>query len=158
MRHDEFCTYEQALKLKEVGFDWECYEFWSTDFYKDGTPAKIRKTKSKPKACVISEHNSMLDKMDSDLITAPTQAVAMRWLREVHRLYVGICPFIPFERWKFYIDDLNQQVNPYTGDLNTRCDEDQQEEYDEIMYESYESALSAGIDAALKLIRKDNNV
>lgn len=137
-RHEEFCTYNQAVRLKVIGFDWECYEFWSKDFCTDGAPTKIRRTKTEPKVCVMSERNSMLDKMDADLITAPTQSVATRWLREVHKLNIRVNYFSDYREWFFDILNLEDDFY-YDGGLD---------EY----FATYEAALSAGIDAVLELI------
>lgn len=87
MRED-FVTYEQAQTLKSLGFDWACYEFWDTSFCTDGVPVKIRRTTHEPKVCVVSERNSFLEKVGSDLITAPTLATVQKWLREEKKVSV----------------------------------------------------------------------
>ncbi len=90
MNTEDFVTYAQAVKLKECGFDWPCYEFWDNSFCLDGTPVKIRKSISEPKICVMSECNSMLDKMGCGLITAPSLSQAAKWLREVKGIYIEV--------------------------------------------------------------------
>ncbi len=146
MNTEDFVTYAQAVKLKECGFDWPCYEFWDNSFCLDGTPVKIRKSISEPKICVMSECNSMLDKMGCGLITAPSLSQAAKWLREVKGIYIEVkvrdhnafetvgkvidnkTPHLPLPKYLF---DLWDYRNPYT---------------------TYESALSAGIDAVLRLL------
>lgn len=136
-RHEDFCTYDQAVRLKEIGFDWECYEFWSKDFCTDGIPTKIRRTKTEPNVCVMSECNSMLDKIGSDLITAPTLALAQKWLRETK--HINVYP----------------EINCLKKWFATAVDMERNEDliWDRIMFNSYESALSAGIDAVLELVQ-----
>lgn len=139
MKHETYVTYEQAVKLKELGFDWECYEFWDTTFCTDGTPVKIRKTKHNPKVCVMSECNSMLEEMGSDLITAPTMAVAARWLRETKGIDIEL---------RVYIVGKCREYRPYVMPPK---------ETDYIAYPpypTYELALSTGIDETLKLLEE----
>lgn len=133
---EAFCTYEQALKLKVLGFDWECYEFWDLDFCTDGIPMKIRKTRSKPKVCVVSERNSMLERMGSPLITAPTLACAQKWIRDIKRLSVQVSFNPGKEDWYCCIVNMDSSYNIFS----------------KFGYMSYEKALSEGISEALKRI------
>lgn len=89
-----------------------------------------------------------------EFCSAPTLWQAQKWLRNTALFNVGVNPALPTRKWQFYIDDLNQHVNPHDGELMTRWDDDMQEKADEQMYDSYEQALSAGIEAALELIQK----
>lgn len=94
MTNEDFVTYEIAQALKKAGFDWPCYTFWSLDFCADGTPTKIRKTSAEPKVCVVSERNSILEQMGSELITAPLMAEAQKWLRNEKGATIVIYPQI----------------------------------------------------------------
>ncbi len=139
MNTEDYVAYQQAVMLKECGFDWPCYEFWDNSFCLDGTPVKIRKSKSGPKICVMSECNSMLDKMGCGLITAPSLAKAAKWLREVKGIAINIVAhdggiyeyevvFLP--NAEEYDDDIDR--SPFRR--------------------TYEEALSEGIDAVLRLL------
>lgn len=75
--HEQYISLETAKLLKKVGFDWEVYSFYDTN-YKD-----ILFTRRV--ACV---NWNMSD--SGYMFSAPTQAVAMRWLREVNLLNVEI--------------------------------------------------------------------
>lgn len=135
--NEDFVSYELAVKLKECGFDEPCSAFYEHIngelwFSTDGA----------------ENWNGGVD------FTAPTLYHAQKWLREKLLLNVGANPAIPTRKWQFYIDDLNQQINPHDGELMTRWDDDMQEKADERLYDSYEAALSAGIAAALELIKK----
>lgn len=141
METTDFCSYELSKRLKDCGFDEPC------DHYYNG-------------------HGNLNRYADTDRInrntnghhtpscSAPTLAHTQKWLREKWLLHICANPAIPTLRWQFYIDDLNQQINPYDGELMTRWDDDMQEKADERLYDSYEAALSAGIASALELIKK----
>lgn len=64
-----FCPYEQALALKELGFDEHCFGYFYTE-------DKFFETKIK---------NSELDEECS--ISAPTFSQAFRWFREKYGLH-----------------------------------------------------------------------
>lgn len=146
MKNSDFVSYPIAVKLKACGFDEPCdhyycafdnetdVRFWSMH------PAQSQNGFTNPDGKVIAD--------------APTLAHAQKWLREKLLLNIGVNPAIPTLKWQFYIDDLNQHVNPHDGELMTRWDDDMQEKADKRMYDSYECALSAGIAAALELIKK----
>lgn len=136
----DFCSYSLALKLKRAGFDEPCIAQWACE--PDGKPMLLGST-----AFVF--RNAELKGRD---VTAPLLYHAQKWLREGAMLHVGACPAVPTLKWYFYIDDLNQHVNPHDGELMTRWDTDMQEKADERLYDSYECALSAGIYAALDLL------
>ncbi|MCM1356450.1 MAG: hypothetical protein NC212_08605 [Staphylococcus sp.] len=139
MNNEDFVTYEIAVKLKELGFDWECYEFWDTSFCDDGTPVKTRRVKHEPKICVMAERNSILESMGSELITAPTIAKVQKWLREVHSISVE--PLYNMVRqWNVIVCEIDNFGEALWAKIGL---------------DTYESALSAGIEAALKLIEID---
>ena len=66
---DEFVIYEQALALKELGFDEPCFGTWDRP-YKLWTGNPV---------------NGVLD-IPEDVILAPLYQQAFRWFREVHDL------------------------------------------------------------------------
>lgn len=63
---EEFVTYEQALALKELGFDWGTYEHY------DSHTKEI---------CDIMKH-----------VRAPLKQQAFRWFREKYEFYYHIFP------------------------------------------------------------------
>lgn len=145
METTDYCSYELSKALKAAGFDEECREFY--------TPKGVLGS-----ATDADDFNSLGAQYQgewfSNTISAPTLAHAQKRLREGATLHVGAYPAVPTRKWHFYIDDLNQHVNPHDGELMTRWDEDMQEKADERLYDSYECALSAGIASALELIKK----
>lgn len=145
MENKDYVSYELAKKLKKCGFDEPCDHFYCAF----DNETDVRFWSIQP----AQSQNGLSTLKDTVVADAPTLAHAQKWLREVFLLHVCANPAIPTLKWQFYIDDLNQQINPYDGELMTRWDEDMQEKADERLYDSYEQALSAGISAALELIK-----
>lgn len=119
---DDFVTYEQAVKLKELGFDWKCKNYYS---YEDKALKEI--------ACINHNREKFLR-----ICSAPTIAQAAKWLRDVKGIKVYALYEYFAEKW-YYHCGLN--VN------RTKCSD--------ASYATYESALSAGIDTALKMLTNE---
>jgi hypothetical protein len=62
----EFIPYEQALELKELGFDEECLKYW---------------------VLVSNRYELFRDKLTNDDVPAPLYQQAFRWFREKHGLF-----------------------------------------------------------------------
>lgn len=79
---------------------------------------------------------------DGRKLYRPTQALAARWLREVHHYAVCVWYSAEYEKW-FYVH----------GNLDNMMFN---EEYSisDFIYNSYEQALEAGLQEAVKLIKK----
>lgn len=131
MKHEDFVTYEQAVKLKELGFDGECRAY-----YYD--------TKEISGNLIPFNYNSR----DIGVISSPTLSEVQKWLREVKEIEVGV--FAEFDgelrtgQWVWLMRKFNTHL------FDTVFPED-------INYDSYEQALSAGLDKALKLLKTENN-
>ena len=80
----EFVPYEQALALKELGFDEQC-----SGWYSDRN-IRIAGTNG----CVVSKllRNSEFIE-DEEFVSAPLYQQAFRWFREKHELYHSIIPY-----------------------------------------------------------------
>ena len=155
MNNEDYVSYELALKLKACGFDEPCNYGYSVKMRLEpevsfGEPKMVHSKAQKN----YNDNRKGIEKGLS-FCSAPTLAHAQKWLREGAMLHVGAYPAVPTRKWHFYIDDLNQHVNPHDGELITRWDENMQEKADERLYDSYECALSAGIYAALELIEQE---
>jgi len=73
----EFIPYEQALELKELGFDKEQYLGWYESFYSSGTPHL--------------QTEWLEEYLDFDiLVPAPLYQQAFRWFREKYGISVSI--------------------------------------------------------------------
>lgn len=73
----EFCSYEQALALKELGFDERCFGFY------DGGDKSLTDT-----SCRNSE-----DWLYKNSCTAPLKQQVFRWFREKHEIYAIVFRF-----------------------------------------------------------------
>ena len=86
MIKEDYVSFETAKLLKEKGFDEPCYDFY--DF--DG----------------IQHHCGTREPVISDgtvSIAAPSLALAMKWLREVHHLTIDV---FHFRDWKVNIKTI----------------------------------------------------
>lgn len=139
MNHDDYATFEMAQALKSAGFDYPCYELWDFNFADDHSPVKVRRLKDAPRTTVMRCTNSELESYGVKAISAPTLAIAQKWLREVHELSVEpACTTACL--WNVNVCNADNMLSETI--------------WSNIGYESYELALAAGISAALELIKK----
>lgn len=137
---EHYVSYEQAVKLKELGFDWEVRGYYTHD----DNFQKVREV-------TALNHNDT--KKFKDILSAPRLDQAAAWLREVKNVIV--CPFP--ERYKDYIVEGIYRERLSGWDYEIWVDE---EEYSEPKFgyiESYEKALELGISKALELLGKEGN-
>lgn len=78
MIHEQICTCEVCKLAKEKGFDWKCLNYYNRD-------EKLMVVK----LFVIEYTNSQCDE---GYITAPTQSLLQRWLREEKDIDIAIVP------------------------------------------------------------------
>lgn len=124
MIEESYVSFETARLLKDAGFDVPC-----TSQYTENEFAweNLRKTDFNKSDYVFSR---------------PTQALAERWLREVHGIHVGIdLAYIkPMTgKWICFIRFTDDCGNPY-------CSTE--------WFDRYEEALETGLREAIKLIKK----
>lgn len=117
MIEESFVTFDTAKMLKKVGFNVPI----NTSYSEDGNP----------------EYDLFPDNFNKfqDKFSRPTQALAARWLREVHHIDI-VVDVISDE---YYCYDLfqNKKVKTVAGSINP----------------SFERALEEGLKEALKLIK-----
>lgn len=147
MNTEDYVTYDQAVKLKEMGFDWGCaycyekgrltsnYNFVSEflgfiDNYKILTE---NLTYSVNKNCP-----------NIDVFDAPTLSQAVKWLREVKGILVVCTPEEEYYNYNFKYLTGNWICELWRGK------EDNWNPTEKV-YQTYEDALSDGINEALKL-------
>lgn len=124
MEHEDFVTYEQAVELKKLGFDWEEHRWY------------FNLTKEIVWVCI---HNCF----DYENMTqAPTLVQVQKWLREVHR--IAISPYYQkgnANNWSVEIIWMDENID------------------DKLIhnFDTYEQALSTGIDEILKYLKQDKN-
>lgn len=85
--HEDFVSFEQAVKLKKLGFDWKCYTFYHLDNWGGLCHSGI------------CENHNMFKKC----ISAPTLSQAKKWLREVKGILVQPIYDYFLKKWFFNI-------------------------------------------------------
>ena len=122
---EQYVTFETAKLLKQAGFGIPVYDFWEYV----GEYVEYRSD-------CAANHNK-----HGHLTSRPTQALAARWLREVHgfHLFLKRC--------------YNYNLNQYTWGFWI-----QRVKYDvyvksEIGFDSQEEAIEAGLQEAIKMIK-----
>ena len=124
-----FCPYEQALALKELGFDeisLFCY-----DTVNEGNPLSH---------CPHLLLNSQLEGFENEPISAPLYQQAFRWFREKYMLSGEIYIFKNF--WNFDIEDINNSIQLYTSDITS--------------YSTYEEAELECLKKLIEIAKKQN--
>ena len=139
MTTEQYVSFGTAKMLQEAGFDVPC----------NGTYFCSRQGESK--LCIYDIKSELMDLSYDERdgfqyeYLAPTQALAARWLREEHRIVVDVS-FIPpstdGDDWRYFIGNMGDMV--WIGDYVSS------DEY----YGTYEQALEAGLQEAIKLIKK----
>lgn len=124
--HEDFVTYVQAVKLKELGFDWLSNRYYCKEDCADGQVWEY--------SCHPPQNYSDSPRR----FTAPTLAQAQKWLREVKQIIVIPCVM--------HIEDI-MKYDFYIADEPIDLLDDSEG------YDTYEQALSAGIDKALELLK-----
>ena len=126
MIEESYVSFDTAKMLKEAGFDVPCFNQYTdrgTIWHCD-CPENFNKSQ-----CATS---------------CPTQALAARWLREVHHINVYACfDYEKFDERKWFFTREHTMVN---DDSAVYCSITN--------YNSYEAALEAGLQEAIKLIKK----
>lgn len=135
MIKEEFVTYSQAKALKECGFDWETY--FCYDDEQETCDDKIPYQAD----AAAKNHNRCKLVNGIEYYSAPTQALAQKWLREVHNIHV--LPHLENVNIPQYVCHVTHLRN-YSARLTD----------DAKYFPTCEAALSAGIDAALELIKQ----
>ena len=132
MIEESYVSFDTARMLKEAGFEANLKTMYVEEekdewaFWDSGAKR--------------SDYNYF-----DDTIACPTQALAARWLREVHRIVVDstfIPPLFDGVNWQYFIGNMDDMV--WEGDF----------EPSERKYATYEAAFEAGLQEAIKLIKK----
>ena len=130
----EFVTYEQALALKELGFDEPCLAFydgtWDTKIYFNYK----RDSSGDYKPFTTSERLNWFG--------APLKQQVFRWFREKHKLHSWVQPM--YEDQDFYVFVLAKPKDfMIPKDINWEGDE----------YLNHEEAENACIDKLIEIVK-----
>lgn len=125
----EFVSFEIAKKLKDLGFD-EPFVF----FYREDDEDK----------CVhivnINKPIIYCDKIDDEVIIAPTISQVLKWLRKEKLILIGLSPMQEYGGDEVVEWCANIYKTDNKGGLSWQ---------EELYYQSYELAALAGIEYAL---------
>ena len=117
----EFVPYEQALDLKELGFDKSCYAYFSNKYICPDTLIKPIQIIAED----ISE-SSLIRKLEITCVS-PTFSQAFRWFREKYNIIPNI--------HSVYIDETHTKINFWVWFANY-----EENSNEEIYYGTYEEA------------------
>lgn len=112
MIDEAYVSFEIAELLKKKDFDETCDTSYLTH----------------SKELYYFEYASCNSENNDEWITAPTLQRAMRWLREIHKLYIVICPIWGEGdmrnpcKWEWSIKDLESITRDYFPTLNFGTD------------------------------------
>ena len=85
MIEEDYVSFETAKLLKEKGFDWDCKQVYDL---------------VRPQSCADGKmYDNFPDENPNaydELVSAPTLQMTMKWLREVHHLFIGVEPRLSF--------------------------------------------------------------
>lgn len=148
--HESFVSLSTARMLKEAGFDWETMDYWQMLLI----PSHPNYGRWLFHEGIISSLNYNVRKHnDRDWYSAPTLAVAQRWLREVKGLWVSVTTTDADMLQSGHPRAVMYRAELWDGELGyhstTLWNDEEGREYAE-EFPSYELALEAGIKACLK--------
>ena len=138
MIEESYLSFDTAKMLKEAGFDVPCRGVYVTDrtgYY------EFREYDNKQTTDDLCWNST--DGFQYEYL-APTQALAARWLREKHRIALDVAfipPSVDGDVWQYFVGEMDDMI--WEGEYETGR-----------KYATYEQAMEAGLQEAIKLIKK----
>ena len=133
MIEEQFVSFETAKLLKEAGFDVPCRGIYRAYRMGNSVFREYDRKNTKDDLCWNTKDGFQYEYL------APTQALAARWLREVHRIFIQLTPTL--DGWLIDLFDLKKHQYIW-------CNQDTDSD-------SYETAFEAGLQEAVKLINNN---
>ena len=107
-RDKDFVPYNQALELKQLGFDEDCFGYYDTE----GLQIKYDVSNPTNKNSLFTEHSIT----NNPKVSATTFSKAFRFFHEKYDLHNGIYPY--YDGYEFQIKDFRLPTNaPINGGL-----------------------------------------
>jgi hypothetical protein len=128
--NNEFVIYEQALALKELGFDESCLVVYNIHT-KSLFSTNINTLENQPKNSDLSYPST----------TAPLKQQVFKWFRDIHQIFASINVDQTLEPKFCY--SISQYYFSYWKDIVFNSD----------LYYTYEEAESACIDKLIELVK-----
>lgn len=91
MNHEQFIEPKTAELAKQAGFDWKCWAYWLSDYANGELEQKAPFENRAVPYDYNTEPGAKYKK--GNMLSAPTQSVLQRWLREVHNLIIIVKPY-----------------------------------------------------------------
>ena len=132
---EDFVTYDQAVRLKELGFNWKC-----NHTYDNATQKRHEHTEDDYYVSPYHDFNNETYGVPLGHISAPTLSLAQKWLRETKNLIVetNVVAYVS---------------NQYRPRLVRKGVDEYHIDYP--LEETYDKALETGITKALEIIQKE---
>lgn len=142
MNAEDFCTYEQALALKKLGFRESC--LYHYNILNELVPNQFN---AEDETITVED---LYDSLNTDtkskiVCDVPTLAQAQKWLRNGKGLSVE--PFTSLKKGKYTFEIIYVETGFEYNSSKTSS----------YLLDSYEEALSVGIDVCLKLLEDGTN-
>lgn len=132
---EQYVSFETAKLLKQAGFD----EYVCDYFYVDNEEV------NEASSYYMEHYNSSIDK---NVYSRPTQQLAARWLREEHDIHISVAPDISSYEDCTCVHEDRRFILSWSvfkeGKVHCRYWPD--------VFKTFESALEAGLQQALKQI------
>ena len=106
MNKEQYVTFEVAKLLKEKGFDWFTYGYYTMDDYDCPPYFGIENL-------CADNWNGQDDEVNDFWFSAPTQQMACRWLREVHKIDISVTP--DDGSWWIKVTELESWSSVFNG-------------------------------------------
>jgi hypothetical protein len=136
----EFIPYEQALELKELGFNEPCFIYWVFD----GVEITFSTSHNKSGWSMIGFKNNQMTKK-AGLCSAPLYQQAFRWFREKYNLN-GILNHYPNTKlWDFSVHNLLWNGKEFVENVR--------KEDRSLRYSTYEEAELACLKKLIEIVK-----
>lgn len=140
MNEKDLVTFEQAEKLKELGFDWEClYHYDGYYLESNGCDYHSQNVES---ACIS---NNTVEWNPLKYIDAPFLYQVQNWLREEKNIHIHINTYYP--NWQKGDHSVLEYECTIVNDIYNRALREDIGHFD-----SYHEALSAAVDYGLQKV------
>ena len=107
----EFVPYEQALELKQLSFDGDCFAIWSGfDEINFSTTDKVRLFSSKFRINDTQSSSFYTNSPNYNQVSAPTFQQSFRWFREKYNLWNMI---YPRDGWNYTIQQIDNMPSVF---------------------------------------------
>src|SRR3989304_3680549 len=133
---DMLVSFKTAMLAKKKGFDWLIWYVYDTK-RPENIPQRYFHRYNWNTGTVYNYLNNLC-------ISAPTQSVLQKWLREVHKIHVNVDKEYDNNYWSTNICKLDGDFKWLLSGLDRKYTE----------FKSYEDALEAGLIEALKRIKQ----